>query len=130
MKKIFCIVLAACLLMLGACAKTIPQTDLVYGIYCPEESVQTYPKLYLKESGEFTFSYEGFGGSSERGTYSVEGDLLKLDCEDSDEVFVFEINKDYLTFDADSSSPIVQQEGTTPIVDGTKFLIRHEVDAK
>lgn len=128
MKKIFCIVMAACLLMLGACAKTIPQTNLVYGIYCPEESVQTYPKLYLKESGEFTFSYEGFGGSSEKGTYSVEENLLKLDCEDSDEVFVFEINKDYLTFDADSSSPIVQIEGTTPIVDGTKFLIRHEVD--
>lgn len=128
MKKIFCIVLAAALLMLGACAKTIPQTNLVYGIYCPEESVQTYPKLFLKESGEFTFSYEGFGGSSERGTYSVEENLLKLECEDSDEVFIFEINKDYLTFDADSSSPIVQQEGTTPVVDGTKFLIRHEVD--
>lgn len=128
MKKIFCIILASALLMLGACAKTIPQTDLVYGIYCPKESVQTYPKLFLKESGEFTFSYEGFGGSSERGTYSVEENMLKLDCEDSDEIFVFEINKDYLTFDADSSSPIVQQEGTTPIVDGTKFLIRHEVN--
>ncbi len=128
MKKIFCIVMAAALLMLGACAKTIPQTDLVYGIYCPEGSVQTYPKLFLKESGEFTFSYEGFGGSSERGTYSVEENLLKLDCEDSDEVFVFEINKDYLTFDAGSSSPVVQQEGVTPVVDGTKFLIRHEVD--
>lgn len=128
MKKIFCIILASALLMLGACAKTIPQTDLVYGIYCPEESVQTYPKLYLKESGEFTFSYEGAGGSSEKGTFTVDENLLKLDCEDSDEIFVFEINKDYLTFDADSSSPIVQQEDTTPIVDGTKFLIRHEVD--
>lgn len=128
MKKIFCIVMAACLLMLGACAKTIPQTNLVYGIYCPEESVQTYPKLYLKESGEFTFSYEGFGGSSERGTYSVEDKLLKLTCEDGEKVFFFEINKDYLTFEADASSPVVQQEDVTPVVDGTKFLIRHEVD--
>lgn len=128
MKKIFCIALATCLLMLGACAKTIPQTNLVYGIYCPEESAQTYPKLYLKESGEFTFSYEGFGGSSERGTYSVEDNLLKLTCENGEKVFFFEINKDSLTFEADGSSHIVQQEGITPIVDGTKFLIRHEVD--
>ncbi len=128
MKKFFCIALAACLLMLGACAKTIPQTDLVYGIYCPEESLQTYPKLYLKESGEFTFSYEGFGGSSERGTYSVENELLKLTCEDGEKVFFFEIDKDCLTFEADGSSPVVQQEGVTPVVDGTKFLIRHEVD--
>ncbi len=128
MKKIFCIALAAYLLLLGACTKTIPQTDLVYGIYCPEESVQTYPKLYLKESGEFTFSYEGSGGSSERGTYSVEDNLLKLTCADGEKVFFFEINKDYLTFEAVGSSPVVQQEGTTPVVDGTKFLIRHEVD--
>ena len=128
MKKIFCIVMAACLLLLGACAKTIPQTNLVYGIYCPEESVQTYPKLYLKESGEFSFSYEGFGGSSERGTYSVEEDVLKLTCEDGNKVFCFEIKKDYLIFEADSSSPVVQQEDVTPIVDGTKFLIRHKVN--
>lgn len=119
--------MAAMLLLLGACAKTIEGTDLKYGIYCPEETQMTFPKLYLKENGEFSFAYENRGGDSKRGSFSVEDDMLKLVCDDSS-VFFFEIDGDYLIFEADGSSEIVQLEGVTPIVDGTKFLVRHEID--
>ena len=43
-------------------------------------------------------------------------------------ILTFEIAEDYIVFDADKSSEIVQEDTATPIVDGTKFLIRHEAN--
>ena len=128
MKKVLCIILAAMLLILGACSNTIPRTELVYGIYCPEDAPTTFPKLYLKDDGNFSFNYKSMGAGVEKGTYDVEGNLLTLNCTDSEMVFTFEIAENYIIFDAENSSPIEQDQLTTPIVDGTKFLIRHEAN--
>lgn len=121
--------MAAALLLLGACANTIRTTDLVYGIYCPEDAPLTFPKLNLKDDGNFTFSYKGMGAGSEKGTYAVEDDILTLTCIDGETVFVFEIEDDCIIFDAENSASIVQEdESVTPVVDGTKFVIRHEAN--
>ena len=130
MKKILCICIAAALLLLGACSDTtIRSTDLVYGIYCPESAPLTFPKLNLKDDGNFTFSYKGMGAGSEKGTYSVDDDILTLTCIEGETVFVFEIEDECIIFDAEKSAPIVQEdESATPVVDGTKFVIRHEAN--
>ena len=120
--------MVAAMLFLAACSNTIPHTDLVYGIYCPEDAVSTFPKLYLKDDGNFSFNYKSMGSGVDKGTYKVDGNILTLNCSNNDNVFTFEIAEDHLIFDADNSTEIVQDELTTPIVDGTKFLIRHEAN--
>ena len=128
MKKVLCVVIAIAVLMLTACSNTIPHTDLVYGIYCPEDAITTFPKLYLKDDGNFSFNYKSMGGGLEKGTYNVENNILTLNCVDGETKFTFEIAEEMLIFDAENSTPIVQDDLTTPIVDGTKFLIRHEAN--
>lgn len=122
--------MAAMLLLLGACSNTIRSTNLVYGIYCPEEAPLTFPKLYLKDDGNFTFSYRSMGGGSDKGTFEVKEDNLILTCIDGETTYVFEIADDYLIFDAENSAPVEQEqsENTVMITDGTKFLIKHEAN--
>ena len=127
MKKVLCLIMVTTLLFLGACSNTIPHTDLVYGIYCPEGATATFPKLYLKDDGNFSFNYKSMGAGVDKGTFEVEDNILTLHCT-NDNVFTFEIAEDYIVFDADKSSEIVQEDTATPIVDGTKFLIRHEAN--
>ena len=128
MKKFLCIAVAVMVLMLTACSNTIPQTELVYGIYCPEGSTMTFPKLNLKDDGNFSFNYKNMGAGVDKGTYDVEENTLILNCDDGVTVFTFEIAEEMIIFDAENSSPIVQDDLTTPIVDGTKFLIKHEAN--
>ncbi len=128
MKKFLCIAVAVMVLMLTACSNTIPHTDLVYGIYCPEDAITTFPKLYLKDDGNFSFNYKSMGGGLEKGTYTVEENILILNCDDGETVFIFEIAEEMLIFDAENSSSIVQDELTVAINDGTKFLLRHEAN--
>lgn len=121
MKKFICVLLAAMMLMLSACSNG----GFKPAVYRMNDS---YPKISLRENGDFTFVHNPSASRMTEGVYSVEDEdtVLKLEAEDGS-VYYFEIKKNSIVFDGERSTPIEKEfEDETDITDGTKFELWRE----
>lgn len=124
MKKFVCILLAAMLLLLSACSGG----GFKPAVYRMNDS---YPRISLKEDGSFVFVHGASASRMTLGTYTVEGNeentALKLECEDGETVYYFDVTEDSIVFDGENSIPIFREfEDESEITDGTEFDLWRE----
>lgn len=125
MKKIVCILLAVMILMLSACSGS----GFKPAVYRMNDS---YPRISFKDDGNFVFVHGLSASRMTLGTYTVEEDeeeniTLKLNCEDGETVYYFDVTEDSIVFDGEKSTPIYREfEDESEITDGTEFELWRE----
>lgn len=125
MKKILCIILAAAMLMLASCAKTIGDTNLRFGSYTMESEKTHSPQIFIRSETYISLNY---AGRVESGSFAIDGGKLTIDVEDSDCVYAFRIDGTKLFYIADESSPS-ETFPASVLADGAKFILTHEAKA-
>lgn len=122
MKKIICIILAASMLMLAACARTVGDTNLRFGTYTMESEKVNPPKVYLRSETYISLNY---AGRAESGSFTIDSNKLTIDIEESDCVYAFRIDGTKLYYIAAESSPS-ETFPSSVLADGAKFILTHE----
>ncbi len=124
MKKLFSIILIAAMLFSFAACNSVSKDSIQPAIYKLEDDF--YPRIYLREGGEFSFIFLPSSSLNTKGTYSVADGILKLEGVDGS-VYCFDIKKDALVFNGELSDEIIISHESSPeIVDGTKFELWHQ----
>ncbi|MBQ3046042.1 MAG: hypothetical protein IJD49_08830 [Clostridia bacterium] len=124
MKKLVSVILTAALLFGFAACSPVSKDSIKPAIYKAEDDL--FPRLYLREDGEFSFLITPASSSNAKGTYSVADGILKLEGSDG-KVYCFDIKKDALVFNGELSDEFVKAHENDPeIVDGTKFELWHQ----
>ena len=90
MKKIISLILAAAMLFCLAACTPVSKDSIEPAVYRLEDA--QYPRLALRENGSFSFIYSAIANRIDKGTYSVEESVLKLECEDGS-VYCFDIKR-------------------------------------
>lgn len=126
MKKLLCVLIAALILLLGACSSA-PKGINPGTIYKTTSTEGIPTRLYLRENGRFSldcfYSVERYI----TGTYEIGADAVKLTAGDG-AVYVFKIDGDSLVFDAANSDEIPRTDDEKPqIADGEKFEFFREM---
>ena len=129
MKRIFCVLITAILLMLSACS---------YGGFKPAvyRMNDSYPRISLKADGEFVFVHDFAASRMTIGKYKAHKDkddnvYVVLKAEDGETVYYFDVTEDSIVFDGEKSTPIEKsEEFGTEIVDGTEFPLWREYNRK
>ncbi len=125
MKRIFCILITAMLLMLSACS---------YGGFKPAvyRMNNSYPRISLMDNGEFVFVHDAFASRMTHGKYKAHKDkddkvYVVLKADDGETVYYFDVTDDSIVFDGEKSTPIeIMNDSDTEIVDGTEFPLWRE----
>ena len=130
MKKFFAIMILAVVIILSGCNQETTTSNSGKGsidpaVFCLEDS--RYPRISLKDDNTFGITFNAMASGSAYGTYSVSEDEILTLTTESGNVYIFEITKTAIVFDADSSSGFLPEseeisvETTPEIVDGAKF---------
>ncbi len=123
MKRFFSVVLIAVMLFSFAACKPVSKDSIQPAIYRMEDD--TFPRLYLRESGQFSFIVNPSSSSNFKGTYSVSDGVLKLETTEGP-VYCFNIKRDALTFNAELSDEFIGEKPTKDILtDGAKLDLWH-----
>ena len=125
MKKLLCVLIAALILLLGACSSS-PKGINPGSVYKTTNSDGFSTRLYLRENGRFSldcfYSVERYI----TGTYEIGTEAVKLTADNGAE-YVFKIDGDSLVFDAVNSDEIPRTDDDKPqIADGEKFEFYRE----
>jgi len=116
MKKILLIILCLLTIFLSGCSKP----TLSKGVYIFEESSELMkPTLTINEDYKFSLIFSGVSSYIGLGNYEVKDNYLYLNTEDGKFIYVFEVKKDELIFNADNSSTALW---FSDIKDGSKFI--------
>lgn len=125
MKRIFCILITAMLLVLSACS----YSGFKPAVYRMNNS---YPRISLKADGEFVFVHDVSASRMTLGKYKAHKDsddnvYVVLKAEDGKTVYYFDVTEDSLVFDGEKSTPIeIIYDDEVEIVDGTEFPLWRE----
>lgn len=125
MKKLLCVLIAALILLFGACSSS-PKGINPGSVYKTTNSDGFPTRLYLRDNGRFSldcfYSVERYI----TGTYEIGTEAVKLTADNGAE-YVFKIDGDSLVFDAANSDEIPRADDDKPqIADGEKFEFYRE----
>lgn len=96
--------------------RTIPAGQLISSYLHKGEDITQTAMVSLYDCGEFMFSFSPLSSYIGYGTYTIEKGRLRLETNDGQFTYIFDMREEGLVFDADASSKNVWYSDLT---DGT-----------
>lgn len=116
-------------LFLSGCNYNDNSSTVKNGDYYMEvETKSGVPPYVTINDNKISFTYDLLSSHLSLGNYSIDGDILTMTTDDSNDIYVFQIDGDNLIFQKGRSSPIKlkDEEHGVKITDKAKFHLKDD----